>query len=265
MSSASSARITGAVAGAAFDARRQRTLALFRKWRQHGDRRARDQIVECYMPLARRLAWRYESTSAESIEDLLQVAYLGLLLAMDRFDPDRGVPFAGFVIPTVLGELRRHLRNTGWSVHVPRAAQELALKVGNARLQISARTGRSPTVTDLAQYLEISTENVLVGLQAAAARYGVSLDARADGGDESAEPLGALIGSEDERYELIETAVSVAGAMGRLTVSERQALGLRVVHGCKQKEIGRQLGCSQMQAFRLLRSAAAKLQLSPER
>ena len=129
------------------------------------------------MPLARRLAWRYESTSGEPVEDLLQVAYLGLLLAMDRFDPDRGVPFSGFAVPTVLGVARRHLRRTAWTAHVPRPAQELALQVESFRVDISSRTGRSPTVTDLAQYLEITTEIVLVGLHAAAARYGISLEA----------------------------------------------------------------------------------------
>ncbi len=154
------------------DAGRDQSQALFNRWKQHGDLRARDQILERYLPLARRLAWRYQSGSIEPFEDLVQVACLGLLLAMDRFDPYRGVPFASFAVPTVLGELRRHFRDTGWSAHVPRPAQELALEVGNARLDISSRAGRSPTVTDLAQYLEITAENVVIGLQAAAARYG---------------------------------------------------------------------------------------------
>lgn len=246
------------------DAGRDQSQALFNRWKQHGDLRARDQILERYLPLARRLAWRYQSSSIEPFEDLVQVACLGLLLAMDRFDPYRGVPFASFAVPTVLGELRRHFRDTGWSAHVPRPAQELALEVGNARLDISSRAGRSPTVTDLAQYLEITAENVVIGLQAAAARYGVSLDAPLDDRGQGAAPLGESIGHEDERYGLVETTASLRVAMSRLTVTERHALGLRIVDGLKQEEIGQRLGCSQMQASRLLRAAADKLRTSLE-
>lgn len=266
MSSVSSPRIADTAADAhdGVGAPRERTLALFRRWKRHGDRRARDQICECYMPLVRRLAWRFESSSAEPFEDLLQVACVGLVVAMDRFDPDRGIPFAGFLVPTVLGELRHHLRGTAWSAHVPRCAQELALMIGKARVDISSRTGRSPSVTELAQHLEISNENVVVGMRAAAARHGISLDARTYDSDESGEPLGASIGAEDERYELIETAVSLSALRRQLTVTERQAVGLRTLHGFTQKEIGRQLGCSQMQASRLLRSAGDKLRVGLE-
>jgi RNA polymerase sigma-B factor len=236
------------------------TDELMARWHDDGDRSAREELFERFRPLARKLASRY-SNPHEPIEDLVQVAAMGLLGAIDRFDADRGVRFPAFAIPTILGELKRYFRNTGWSVHVPRGAQELALRVDRAVRQIEARQGHRPTVSELAQYLELAQEDVLVGLDAGTAHYSVSLDAPVSSGDDDEQPdtLGDSLGGVDESYGLVEATHSLASALERLPHLERQALTLRLERDLKQTEIAHELGCSQMQVSRLLRRAASRL------
>ena len=143
---------------------RGETNELFHRWQVDGDQRARELLVERFLPLARKLARRY-SGAHEPFDDLLQVASLGLVKAIDRFDTSRGTAFSSFAVPTILGELKRYFRDLGWSVHVPRGAQEMALKVEEARQRMSSRTGRPPSVPELAQYLELSVEDVLEALR----------------------------------------------------------------------------------------------------
>lgn len=235
------------------------TRELTLRWRESGDRWARDALADRFGPLARRLAHRYV-TSNEPLEDLVQVASVGLLAAINRYDPDRGTPFTAFAIPTILGELKRYFRDTGWSVHVPRGPQEMALRVDQASRDVAAHTGRAPRVNELAQYLEVDTEQVLAGLEAGSAHFATSLDAPAatlDG--EEPEPLLAHIGAVEEGFALVEIAASLAAAMTRLPYLERQALTLRLRGNLKQTEIAERLGCSQMQVSRLLRRAATRL------
>ena len=134
------------------------TTALVVRWREHGDRAARDELFERFLPLARKLAGRYISPR-EPLEDLVQVASVGLLSAIDRFDPHRGVRFPAFAIPTILGELKRHFRKAGWSAHVPRGAQEMALRVDRAAREIAAQSGHQPRTEELAVFLEVSSED----------------------------------------------------------------------------------------------------------
>lgn len=233
------------------------TNALAERWRTHGERRARDELFIRFLPLARKLASRYTNPH-EPVEDLVQVASVGLLGAIDRFDPERGIRFSAFAIPTILGELKRYFRNTGWSAHVPRGAQEMALRVDRASRQIAAQTGRSPRVEELAQYLEISNEAVIAGLDAGTAHYSVSLDAPLSGTDvDEPESLVESLGETDERYGLVEATVSLSAALARLPHLERRALTLRLERDLKQAEIATELGCSQMQVSRLLRRAGA--------
>jgi RNA polymerase sigma-B factor len=236
------------------------TDALFERVREHGDSGARDELVARFLPLARKLAARY-TNPYEPFEDLLQVASIGLLGAVDRFDPSRGVGFPSFAIPTILGELKRYFRSTGWSAHVPRRAQELALRVDKGSRQISARTGRAPRVEEIAQYLELPTEDVLTGLDAGRAHYSVSLDAPSNNNTVDSEPesLGNSIGAEDDRIGLVETSTSLAAALKRLPFLEREALRLRLQEDLKQTEIAQRLGCSQMQVSRLLARAAVRV------
>src|SRR5882757_8869008 len=152
---------------------------LFERLQKHGDERARAELVKRFLPLARSLARRYAG-AREPFDDLLQVASLGLVKAIDRFDVDRGAAFSSFAVPTILGELKRYFRDLGWSVHVPRGAQEQALKVEEAQQTLTSRTGRPPTVDELALYLELSIEDVLDALETAGAHHSTSLDAPRD-------------------------------------------------------------------------------------
>jgi RNA polymerase sigma-B factor len=236
-----------------------RTLELARRWRRDGDRQAREELFVRFLPLARKLAGRYPN-AREPREDLVQVASIGLLGAIDRFDPDREVRFSSFAVPTILGELRRHFRDTGWSVHVPRGAQELAQRIDRASAQISADTGRAPRIAQLAEYLEVSVEEVLEGLDAGTAHFASSLDAPLSADDpDTGETMGERLGSEDERYALVEARLSLSAGFSRLPYLERRALSLRIDSNMKQTDIAAELGCSQMQVSRLLRRAAARL------
>jgi RNA polymerase sigma-B factor len=199
-------------------------------------------------------------TSAEPLEDLVQVASVGLLAAVNRFDPDLGIPFPAFAIPTILGELRRYFRDVGWAVHVPRGPQEMALRVDQASRDLAVRTGRAPNVSELAQYLEVDTEQVLAGLEAGNAHFATSLDAPASASDSNdSEPLLATVGTVEDGYALVEATASLAAAMTHLPYLERRALTLRLRSDLKQTEIAEQLDCSQMQVSRLLRRANTRL------
>ncbi len=232
--------------------------ALFVRWAEHGDIPARDALIERFLPLARKLARRYAGSS-EPYDDLVQVASLGLVKAVERFDPARGFAFTSFAVPTIVGELKRHFRDTGWAVHVDRGAQERARKISEARREISSRVGRSPTVPELAEYLECSEEEILDGLQTAEAYDTVSLDApRA--GDGETERRVDTIGSEDGRLELVDEQATVFAAAQYLPERERRILYLRFGEDLTQAEIADRVGVSQMQVSRLLRKAVKRLQ-----
>ena len=225
---------------------------------QRGDHAAREALVRRFMPLARSLARRYDRSS-EPFEDLLQVASLGLLKALDRFDPALGHPFASFAVPTILGEMRRHFRDAGWSVHVPRGAQERALKVRDAQERLANGRGRAPTVNELAEYLELSTEEIIDALQAIQAYESLSLDAPRPGATDEATTYGDAMGEEDERYELVELDATVSAVLGRIPQRERQILRMRFVEDLTQTEIAERVGISQMQVSRLLRRSLDQL------
>lgn len=228
-------------------------------WRIRGlQPSARDELVRRYLPLARRLAVRYHNPH-EPLEDLVQVANVGLLNALERYDPERGVPFGAYATPTILGELKRHFRNTGWAAHVPRAAQELAQRVQRAVGDLTEQSGRSPEVAELAQFLELEVEEVLEGLESAQAHYSDSLDAPIADGMPEPVTLGDTLGDVDDGYALFETASSLSGGIQQLPYLERTALTLRMQGDLKQSEIAKAMGCSQMQVSRLLRRAADRL------
>lgn len=234
------------------------STGLFIRWQQHGDRRAREALVERYLPLARKLARRY-SGAREPFDDLLQVASLGLVKAVDRFDVDRGTAFSSFAVPTILGELKRYFRDLGWSVHVPRGAQEQALRVEDAQQALTARTGRPPSVQELAQYLELSIEDVLDALETAAAHHSSSLDIARDDGEGESGTLVDAYGEEDDRFEIVEASATIATAARHLSPRERRVLALRFVEDLTQTQIAETIGVSQMQVSRILRRALARL------
>ena len=234
------------------------TAELFERWQDHRDQRARELLVERFMPVARKLAWRYRG-AREPLEDLVQVASIGLLNAIDRFDRTRGISFTSFAVPTIIGEIKRYFRDLGWSVHVPRSSQELALKVENAQRKLMPTIGRSPTVQELAQYLELSIEDVLDALVASAAHHSSSLDAPCEDGGEEAGTFGDSLGTDDERFALIEAGATIAPAARQLSQRERRVLALRFLEDQTQSEIAEQIGVSQMQVSRILRQSVARL------
>lgn len=231
---------------------------LFARWQQGRDRRARDELVRRFLPLARKLARRYNG-AREPFEDLLQVASLGLVKAVDRFDTGRGTAFSSFAVPTILGELKRYFRDLGWAVHVPRGAQERAVKVEDAQQQLSVKSGRSPTVPELAEYLELSVEDVLDALETTRAHHAASLDAPFDDGEGESGTVVDTFGAEDHELGLADERVTVATAARQLAPREREVLLLRFVRDMTQTQIAAHIGVSQMQVSRILRRALARL------
>jgi RNA polymerase sigma-B factor len=234
------------------------TEALFGQWRTNRDRQARDLLIERFLPLAHRLARRYTSVG-EPYEDLFQIASLGLVKAVERFEPERGYAFTTFAVPTIVGELKRYFRDSSWALHVDRGAKERARQITDAQHELQSRTGRTPTVRELAQYMERSEEQILDGLQTAAAFEAVSLDAPAKGDDDGPVSRLELIGEPDERLERIDDAATLFAAARHLPRRERQVLYLRFGEDLPQTEIARRVGVSQMHVSRLLRSALARL------
>ena len=231
---------------------------LFVRWQRRGDERAREELVRRFLPLARKLARRY-SGAHEPFEDLLQVASLGLVKAIDRFDVERQTAFSSFAVPTILGELKRYFRDLGWSVHVPRGAQELALKVEEAQQKLTSKSGRPPSVPELAEYLELSVQEVLEALETAEAHHAASLDSPRDEGDSEGGTLADAFGQVDERFELIDAKVTIADAAKHIGQRERRVLLLRFGEDLTQSQIASMIGVSQMQVSRILRRAIAQL------
>jgi RNA polymerase sigma-B factor len=231
---------------------------LFQRWGQHGDQVAREALVRRFIPLARSLARRYDRSS-EPFDDLLQVACLGLLKALDRFDPDLGHTFPSFAVPTILGEMRRYFRDSGWSVHVPRGAQERALKVRDAQERLANERGRAPTVKQLAEYLELDIGEVIDALQAIQAYEALSLDAPRPGADDDVMAYSDAMGKEDERFELVELDATITAVLGHISARERLILRMRFVEDLTQTEIAARVGISQMQVSRLLRRSLDQL------
>jgi RNA polymerase sigma-B factor len=233
-------------------------VQLFVRWQRDGDQTARESLVRRFMPLTRSLARRYDRSS-EPFEDLLQVASVGLLKAIDRFDHERGHSFPSFAVPTILGEMRRYFRDCGWSVHVPRGDQERALKVRDAQETLTNEQGHAPTVNQLAVYLELGAEQVIDALQATQAYDALSLDAPRPGAEDETGSYGESMGSEDERYEMVELDATIVAAIKHIPPRERSMLHMRFVEDLTQTEIANRVGISQMQVSRLLRRSLDQL------
>lgn len=234
---------------------------LFERWQQRHDVTAREELVRRHMPLARTLALRYQR-SGQPLEDLVQVANLALLKAIDRFDIDRGPRFASFAVPNILGELRRYFRDSTWTIHVSRGVQENALKVDLARRELTHCHGRSPTVQELSRYLTIGQEAVIEALQAQAAYAPSSLDAPLV--DEDTETILDTLGVHDPGFARLEKSSTVASAMDQLPRREQRILFLRFFEDRTQSEIAREIGTSQMQISRVIRSTLEQLRVLVE-
>jgi RNA polymerase sigma-B factor len=231
---------------------------LFARWQEQRDSRARDELVRRFLPLARKLARRY-SGAREPFEDLMQVASLGLVKAVDRFDPSRGTAFSSFAVPTILGELKRYFRDLGWALHVPRGAQERAMKVEEAQQWLAARTGRAPTIPELAQYLELSVEDVLEAIETGRAHHCASLDAPHDDGEGETGTFADSFGVVDSSLALADEKVTIGAAARGLSQRERQVVLLRFAEDLTQTQVAERIGVSQMQVSRILRRALTRL------
>jgi RNA polymerase sigma-B factor len=208
------------------------------------------------MPLARSLAMRYRRQT-ESLDDLVQVAALGLVKAIDGFDPARGKPFTAYAVPTILGELRRHFRDHVWNVRLPRGLQEMTMKVDAATANLTEDLGRFPTATEVSGHLEVSVEDVLEAIEAGHARRTVSLDAPRRVGDEDSTPAVEALPTREPGYDRIEA--DLASRAAGLDEREWEVLRLRFAEELTQSEIGARLGVSQMQISRISRRALWKL------
>jgi RNA polymerase sigma-B factor len=235
---------------------RRREDLLLRQYANSPHPAIREELVQRFMPLVRSLAMRYRGGS-EPLDDLVQVGSLGLVKAIDGFDPGRGKPFTAYAVPTILGELRRHFRDHVWPVHLPRSLQERTLDVEEATTRLTEQHGRTPTVAQIAERLDIDQEEVLEAMRADEARRTLSLDAPAHRDEEDAVPTVERVGCEEARFDTVEASLS-ADAAG-LDEREWRVLRLRFVEDLNQYEIGERIGVSQMQVSRIIRGALRKL------
>jgi RNA polymerase sigma-B factor len=219
--------------------------------------RIRDELVELHLPLVEYLARRFRNRG-EWLDDLTQVATIGLIKSIDRFDLNRGVEFSTYATPTIVGEIKRHFRDKGWAVRVPRRLQELKLSLTKAISELSQREGRAPTVAELAAYLKMTEEEVLEGLESANAYSTVSLDAP-DSGDDDAPAVSDSLGIVDESLEGVEYRESLKPLLERLPPREKRILLLRFFGNMTQSQIATELGISQMHVSRLLARTLAQL------
>jgi RNA polymerase sigma-B factor len=239
------------------------TRALFARYQRTGDASTREELVHRFLPLAHDVARRYHRLN-EPLEDLVQVASIGLVKAIDRFDPERGVAFSTYAVPTMVGELKRHLRDTAWAVHVPRGLNERWLAVERAERELRATLRRSPTVAEIAVRTKLAGEDVLAAMEAGRARGTLSLDSPRPPDDEDGDGRGTesridAIGTADERLELVDDAVSVASAVHELSPRDREVLKLRFMDELTQSQIADRIGVSQMQVSRIIRRSLDRL------
>ncbi len=230
---------------------------LWRRFSQRRDPAIREELVRRYLPFAKSLALRYRGAS-ESFDDLLQVASLGLVNAIDRFDPARGTPFTAFASPTILGELKRHFRDRVWTVRVPRGLHDRMAEVEKAIAALTVQLQRSPSVGEIAARMEVDPADVLEVLEANHNRRPLSLD-RPVGGDEDESPASEWVGDEDAGFELVEDKLALEGVLPHLDERERLVLQLRFVEDMTQSQIAERIGHSQMHVSRILRRTLERI------
>jgi len=232
---------------------------LLRRYHEQGDLAARKQLIERYMSLVRSLARRY-SYRGEQLEDLVQIGAIGLIKAIDRFDVNRGVELTTYATPNIIGEIKRHFRDRGWAVRVPRGLQELNIQLSRLIEELTVQHARSPTIAELAKGAGVSEEEVLEALESGRAYSSLSLSAGSAGHDEDGEldPLDSL-GTEEHQYEVSEDRAVLAPGFKALDERERKILQLRFFDGLTQSQIAQQVGISQMHVSRLIRRSLEKI------
>lgn len=228
------------------------TRELFRQYRLEGDEDARDELVEMYLNLVKYLASRFRNRG-EPVDDLIQVGTIGLIKAIDRFDIERAVEFTTYATPTIVGELKRYFRDKGWAIKVPRRLQELSFKVNQGVDALTQNLQRSPTVPEIAEYLEVTPDDVLEAMETSEAYNFVSLEGDRSGDGSDSFSILEYIGKEDVLMSVVDDRETLSSALKKLSAQEQRVLYLRFFEGLTQTEIARKLDISQMQVSRLLR------------
>ncbi len=229
---------------------------LLRAYHERGDLAAREQLIERYMSLVRSLARRY-SYRGEQLDDLIQIGAIGLIKAIDRFDINRGVELTTYATPNIIGEIKRHFRDRGWAVRVPRGLQELNVKLSKLVEQLTVQYSRSPTISELAKAANVEEEEVLEALESGRAYSSLSLSVGGDG-DEDVDPM-ETIGAVEHEYEVSEDRAVLEPGLRVLDERERKILHLRFFEGLTQSQIAQQIGISQMHVSRLIRRSLEKI------
>ena len=238
---------------------KEKTRELFRRYKETGDPDAREQLVMSHMNLVRFLANKFKNRG-EPLDDLMQVGYLGLLKAIDRFDPERGLEFTTFATPTILGEIKRHFRDKGWSVRVPRRLQELSAKVNQATDKLTNELQRSPKVEEIAEYLDVTVDEVLEAMESSSAYTSVPIEAPGASDSDDAPSILDRYADDDNELDFTDDRLVIEEAIRDFSPREREVIELRFVKGMTQIEIAKKLGISQVQVSRLLRRTLKKIQ-----
>ena len=243
---------------------KDRTRELFRRYKEEGDDDAREQLVMSHLNLVRFLASKFKSRG-EPLDDLIQVGTIGLIKAVDRFDPTRGLEFTTFATPTILGEIRRHFRDKGWSVRVPRRLQELSSKVNQTKEELTKGLHREPSVEEVATALNTTVDEVLEAMESSSAYSSVPLEGGSSGEDDTPSVIDRYV-SEDEELALSDDRMAIEEAIRDFSPREQEIIRMRFIDGLTQVEIAKKLGISQVQVSRLLRRTLRKLQekIDPE-
>jgi RNA polymerase sigma-B factor len=232
------------------------TVERFRELRRTGDRRLRDRLVDDHARFAEYLARRY-SRRGEPFEDLCQVAMVGLVNAVERYDPDRGTTFTAFAAPTITGEIKRHFRDRTWLVKVPRHMQDLSLEIEQLRSELGHELERAPTIHEIAERAAVEEDDVLLAMEASGAYRIASIDAGAE--DHGERPAGARLGTSDPRLDDADDRMMLREVIASLPLRERRIVHLRFYEGLTQSEIAAQIGISQMHVSRLIASSLGRM------
>lgn len=238
---------------------KDRTRELFRRYKEEGDEEAREQLIESHLNLVRYLASKFKNRG-EPMEDLVQVGSLGLIKAIDRFDPERGLEFTTFATPTIMGEIKRHFRDKGWSVRVPRRLQELSAKVNQATDELTSELNRTPTVEEVATRLGASVDEVLEAMESSSAYSAVPLEGGGASEDDDAPSVIDRFATEDTELISSDDRMVIEDTISSFSPREQEAIRMRFVDGLTQVEIAEKLGISQVQVSRLLRRALRRVQ-----
>lgn len=244
---------------------KERTRELFRRYKEEGDEEAREQLIVSHVNLVRYIAAKFKNRG-EPLDDLIQVGTIGLIKAIDRFDPSRGLEFTTYATPTIMGEIKRHFRDKGWTIRVPRRLQELSAKVNSATDVLTAQLQRSPSIEEVADYLGTTADEVLEAMESSSAYSSVPLEGQGNNEEDDAPSVIDRYASVDGDLEASDDRMVLEEVIGEFPEADQQAIRMRFIDGMTQVEIAKRLGISQVQVSRMLRRALRRIQdkIDPE-